>query len=86
MKNKKLKYAGKKIFHIFGHLEIEIGKGYADMLTDDDLSDLLHDIINIEQRYQSEEFASNSSRIEELIVDAYDTAEADHHKGDSDEA
>lgn len=56
------------------------------MLTDDDLSDLLHDIIHIEQRYQSEEFSSNSSRIEELIVDAYETAEADHHKGDSDEA
>ena len=61
-------------------------KGYADMLTDDDLSDLLHDIIHIEQRYQSEEFSSNSSRIEELIVDAYETAEADHHKGNSDEA
>lgn len=56
------------------------------MLTDDELSDLLHDIINIEQRYQSEEYTSNSSRIEELIVDAYETAEAEHHKGDSDEA
>lgn len=49
----------------------KLKKGLVDMLTDNELNELLHDIINIEQRYQDSLINKRKDEVRKKIIDGY---------------
>lgn len=52
-------------------LNVKLKKGLVDMLTDNELNELLHDIINIEQRYQDSLTSKRKDEVRKKIIDGY---------------